>query len=83
MEEGDEESDKEYVADSADSDSSEEGEEDEFVPETLVEPSRQYLLPAPHPILMLSSIPVPIIHWIWTPCKRKIYFSTRLKTITT
>ncbi|RYR19297.1 hypothetical protein Ahy_B03g064051 [Arachis hypogaea] len=34
----------------------EDSDEEEFVPETLVEPSCSYLLPAPHPIPALSSV---------------------------
>ncbi|RYR41974.1 hypothetical protein Ahy_A08g038425 [Arachis hypogaea] len=51
-----EESDEEYVADSNDS-SSEEDEKEEFVPETSVDASVRYLLPAPQLILTLSVVP--------------------------
>ncbi|RYR16537.1 uncharacterized protein LOC107637195 [Arachis ipaensis] len=51
-----EEFDEDYVADSNDSDSSEDDDE-EFVPDTPIEPSRRYLLSAPRPILALSLVP--------------------------
>ncbi|RYQ90348.1 hypothetical protein Ahy_B09g096476 isoform E [Arachis hypogaea] len=56
-EESKEESDEDYMADSADSDSSDSGDEDEFVPETLVQTVVRHVLPPPHPIPPLSTMP--------------------------
>ncbi|RYR17607.1 hypothetical protein Ahy_B03g062310 [Arachis hypogaea] len=50
------ESDGEYIANSNESGSSKDDDEEEFVPETPVEASRRYLLPPPHPISALSSL---------------------------
>ncbi|RYR15252.1 hypothetical protein Ahy_B04g071979 isoform B [Arachis hypogaea] len=55
VEEGDEESDEEYMADSADSDSSEGGDKEEFVPETPAQTVARHVLPPPHPIPALST----------------------------
>ncbi|RYR46991.1 hypothetical protein Ahy_A07g032885 [Arachis hypogaea] len=49
-------SDEEYVVDSNDCGSSKDDEKEEFVLETSVEASIQYLLLAPHPILALSVV---------------------------
>ncbi|RYR47084.1 hypothetical protein Ahy_A07g033014 [Arachis hypogaea] len=54
--------DEEYVADSNESGSSEDDDEEEFVLEISVEASRWYLLPAPHPILALLSVPSLDVH---------------------
>ncbi|RYQ90353.1 hypothetical protein Ahy_B09g096476 isoform F [Arachis hypogaea] len=51
------EQDEDYMADSADSDSSDSGDEDEFVPETLVQTVVRHVLPPPHPIPPLSTMP--------------------------
>ncbi|RYR61191.1 hypothetical protein Ahy_A04g018317 [Arachis hypogaea] len=56
-EEGDEESDEEYVADSVDSDSSKGGNEEEFVPETPAQTMARHVLPPPHPIPVLLTVP--------------------------
>ncbi|XP_057760877.1 uncharacterized protein LOC130981295 [Arachis stenosperma] len=56
-EEGEEESDKDYVTDSANSDSFDGGDEDECVPETLIQTVVCHVLPPPHPILPLSAVP--------------------------
>ncbi|RYR21355.1 hypothetical protein Ahy_B03g066645 [Arachis hypogaea] len=56
-EEGEEESDEDYVEDSADSESSNGGDEDEFVPETPAGAVLRYVLPPPHPISALSAVP--------------------------
>ncbi|XP_057740503.1 uncharacterized protein LOC130957673 [Arachis stenosperma] len=56
-EEGEEESDEDYVADSVDSESSDGGDEDEFVPETPAGAMRCHVLPPPHPIPALSAVP--------------------------
>ncbi|QHO00133.1 uncharacterized protein DS421_13g403850 [Arachis hypogaea] len=55
-EEGKEESDEDYVADSADSDSSDGGDEDECVLETPFQTVARHVLPPPHPILALSAV---------------------------
>ncbi|RYR74095.1 hypothetical protein Ahy_A02g008712 [Arachis hypogaea] len=57
VEEGEEESDEDYVADNADSKSSNGGDEDEFVPETPVGAVPRHVLLPPHPILALSAVP--------------------------
>ncbi|RYR28205.1 hypothetical protein Ahy_B01g052321 [Arachis hypogaea] len=49
MDVGDEDSDKEYVADSNDIDSSEDDDEQEFVPETSAEAAMHYMLTPPSP----------------------------------
>ncbi|XP_015939554.1 uncharacterized protein LOC107465085 [Arachis duranensis] len=54
---GEEESDEDYVADSADSESSDGGDEDEFVPETPAGVVPRHVLPPPHPIPALSAMP--------------------------
>ncbi|RYQ80082.1 hypothetical protein Ahy_Scaffold1g106730 isoform A [Arachis hypogaea] len=56
-EEGDEELNEEYMANSANSDSSERGDEEEFVPETLAQTVAHHVLPPPHPIPTLSAVP--------------------------
>ncbi|RYR05466.1 hypothetical protein Ahy_B06g085332 isoform C [Arachis hypogaea] len=56
-EEGEEESDEDYVADSADNDLSESGDGDECVPETPVQTVARHVLPRPHPISALSAVP--------------------------
>ncbi|RYQ80517.1 hypothetical protein Ahy_Scaffold1g106879 isoform B [Arachis hypogaea] len=56
-EEGEEESDEDYMADSADSDSSDGGDEDECVPETPVQTVVCHVLSPPHPIPPLSAVP--------------------------
>ncbi|RYR22752.1 hypothetical protein Ahy_B03g068056 [Arachis hypogaea] len=56
-EEGEEESDEDYVADSADTKSSDGGDEDEFVPETPAGAAPRHVLPPPHPIPALSAVP--------------------------
>ncbi|RYR54161.1 hypothetical protein Ahy_A06g029415 [Arachis hypogaea] len=56
-EEGEEESDKNYVADSGDSESFDGGDEDEFVPETPVGAVSCHVLPPPHPIPALPVVP--------------------------
>ncbi|XP_057734864.1 uncharacterized protein LOC130950383 [Arachis stenosperma] len=56
--EGEEESDEDYVADSADSDSSDGGNEDECIPKTCPEDDvARHVLPPPHPIPALSAVP--------------------------
>ncbi|RYR64132.1 hypothetical protein Ahy_A03g010265 [Arachis hypogaea] len=55
-EEGEEESDRDYVVDSTDSDSFKGGDEDEFVPETPAQTMARHVLPPPHPILTLSAM---------------------------
>ncbi|XP_057720277.1 uncharacterized protein LOC130934756 [Arachis stenosperma] len=50
-------SDDDYVADSADSDSFDGGDEDEFVPETPVQTVTRHVLPLPHSIPSLSAVP--------------------------
>ncbi|RYR05546.1 hypothetical protein Ahy_B06g085408 isoform D [Arachis hypogaea] len=55
--EGEEELDDDYVANSADSDSSDGGDEDEFVPETPTQTVAHHVLPPPHPIPALSAVP--------------------------
>ncbi|RYR35178.1 hypothetical protein Ahy_A10g050309 [Arachis hypogaea] len=57
IEEGEEETDEDYVADSTDSESSDGGDEDEFVPETPAGTVARHVLPPPHPILALSAVP--------------------------
>ncbi|RYR40832.1 hypothetical protein Ahy_A09g046576 [Arachis hypogaea] len=57
VEEGEEESDEDYVADSVDSDSFDGGDEDECVPETPVQTMVRHVLPPPHPIPPLSAVP--------------------------
>ncbi|QHO53032.1 uncharacterized protein DS421_2g44370 [Arachis hypogaea] len=52
-----EDSDDKYVADCNESGSFEDDDEEKFVLETPVKASRQYLLPFPHPIPVLSSVP--------------------------
>ncbi|XP_072065582.1 uncharacterized protein [Arachis hypogaea] len=54
---GEEESDEDYMADSADSDSSEGGDEDDFVPEMLAQTVARHVLPPPHPIPTLHTVP--------------------------
>ncbi|RYR24665.1 hypothetical protein Ahy_B02g058179 [Arachis hypogaea] len=56
-EEGEEESGEDYVVDSAESESSDGGDEDEFVPETPVWAVPCHVLPPPHPISALSAVP--------------------------
>ncbi|RYQ85645.1 hypothetical protein Ahy_B10g105220 [Arachis hypogaea] len=55
-EECDEESDEAYVADSSDSDSSEGGDDEEFVPEMPTQTVARHVLPPPHPIPALSAV---------------------------
>ncbi|RYQ88807.1 hypothetical protein Ahy_B09g095786 isoform A [Arachis hypogaea] len=55
--EGKEESDADYVADSGDRESSDGGDEDEFVPETPAGAVPRHVLPPPHPISALSVVP--------------------------
>ncbi|RYQ84919.1 hypothetical protein Ahy_B10g104422 isoform D [Arachis hypogaea] len=55
--EGEEESDEDYVADSMDSDLSDSGDEDEYVPETPVQTVARHVLPPPLPIPTLSALP--------------------------
>ncbi|RYR72724.1 hypothetical protein Ahy_A02g006938 [Arachis hypogaea] len=56
-EEGEEESDEDYVADSDDSDLSDSGDENECVPETPVPTAARHVLPLPLPIPALSAVP--------------------------
>ncbi|RYR59546.1 hypothetical protein Ahy_A05g025445 isoform A [Arachis hypogaea] len=56
-EEGEEESDEDYMADSGDNESSDGGDEDEFVLETLAGAVPRHVLPPPHPIPTLSAVP--------------------------
>ncbi|RYQ90524.1 hypothetical protein Ahy_B09g096584 isoform B [Arachis hypogaea] len=56
-EEGEEESDEDYVANNGDSESSNGGDEDEFVSETPAGAAPRHVLPLPHPILALSAMP--------------------------
>ncbi|XP_057760098.1 uncharacterized protein LOC130980433 [Arachis stenosperma] len=56
-EEGDEELNEEYMADSVDSDSSERDDEEEFVPETSAQTVVRHVLPPPHPIPTLLAVP--------------------------
>ncbi|KAL4293216.1 hypothetical protein AHAS_Ahas18G0105900 [Arachis hypogaea] len=56
-EEAEEESDEDYVADSGDSESSDGGKNDEFVPETPAGAVLHHVLPPPHPIPVLSAVP--------------------------
>ncbi|RYQ88941.1 hypothetical protein Ahy_B09g095844 isoform B [Arachis hypogaea] len=56
-EEGEKESDEDYVVDSADSESFDGGNEDEFVPETPVGDVPRHVLPPPHPIPALLAVP--------------------------
>ncbi|XP_057756387.1 uncharacterized protein LOC130975643 [Arachis stenosperma] len=55
--EGEEELDEDYVADTADDDLSDSGDEDECVSETPVQTVVCHVLPPPHPILALSAVP--------------------------
>ncbi|XP_052109286.1 uncharacterized protein LOC127744095 [Arachis duranensis] len=54
---GDKESDEEYAADSADSDSFEEGDDEEFVPKMPTPNVARHVLPPPYPIPALSTMP--------------------------
>ncbi|RYR36401.1 hypothetical protein Ahy_A09g041358 [Arachis hypogaea] len=56
-EEGEEESDEDYVADTADSESSDGGNDDEFVPKTPTGGVARHVLPPPHSIPALSAVP--------------------------
>ncbi|RYR61273.1 hypothetical protein Ahy_A04g018418 [Arachis hypogaea] len=56
-EENEEESDEDYVADSGDSDLSDSGDKNEYVPETPVPTAACHVLPPPLPIPALSAIP--------------------------
>ncbi|RYR00082.1 hypothetical protein Ahy_B07g088134 [Arachis hypogaea] len=56
-EEGEEESDENYMVDSGDSDLSASGDQDECVPETPVPTVARHVLPPPHPIPALSAVP--------------------------
>ncbi|RYR15297.1 hypothetical protein Ahy_B04g072022 [Arachis hypogaea] len=56
-EEGEEELDEDYVADTADNDLSDSGDEDECVPETPVQTVVCHVLPPPHSIPALSAVP--------------------------
>ncbi|XP_015963926.1 uncharacterized protein LOC107487742 [Arachis duranensis] len=56
-EEGEEELDEDYMADSADSDSSDGGDEDECILETPVQTVVRHVLSPPHPIPPLSAVP--------------------------
>ncbi|RYQ94466.1 hypothetical protein Ahy_B08g089380 [Arachis hypogaea] len=56
--EGEEESDENYMADSGDSESSDGGDEDEFVLETHAGAVPRHVLPPPHPIPALSAVPI-------------------------
>ena len=56
-EQGEEESDEDYVTESGDSESFDCGDEDEFVPETPAEAVPRHVLPPPHPIPALSTVP--------------------------
>ncbi|RYR47241.1 hypothetical protein Ahy_A07g033196 [Arachis hypogaea] len=56
-EEGEEESDDDYVVDSVDSDSSDGDDEDGFFPETPGQTVPHHVLPPPHPIPALSAVP--------------------------
>ncbi|RYR41826.1 hypothetical protein Ahy_A08g038263 [Arachis hypogaea] len=56
-EECEEESDEDYVVDNADNDSSDGGDEDECVPEIPVQTMAYHVLPPPHPIPPLSTVP--------------------------
>ncbi|RYR78659.1 hypothetical protein Ahy_A01g003502 isoform B [Arachis hypogaea] len=56
VEEGEEESDEDYVADSVDNESSDGGDENEFVPETPARVVPRHVLPPPHPIPALSAM---------------------------
>ncbi|RYR52177.1 hypothetical protein Ahy_A06g027096 [Arachis hypogaea] len=56
-EEGEEESDEDYVADSGDSDLSDSGDENECVLETPVSTAARHILPPPLAILALSAVP--------------------------
>ncbi|RYR66734.1 hypothetical protein Ahy_A03g012798 isoform K [Arachis hypogaea] len=51
------EQDEDYVADSGDSESSDDNDEDEFVPETPAGAVSRHVLPPPHPIPVLSVVP--------------------------
>ncbi|RYR28443.1 hypothetical protein Ahy_B01g052571 [Arachis hypogaea] len=57
VDEGNEESDEEYMVDNADSDSSKGGDDEEFVPETPAQIVARHILPSPHPISALSAVP--------------------------
>ncbi|XP_057734784.1 uncharacterized protein LOC130950289 [Arachis stenosperma] len=56
-EEGEEDSDEDYVVDSGDSESSDSGDGDEFLPETPVGAVPRHVLPPPYPISALSAVP--------------------------
>ncbi|XP_057720103.1 uncharacterized protein LOC130934561 [Arachis stenosperma] len=56
VEEGEEESDEDYVADSGDSKSSDSEDDDEFVPETPTGAMPRHVLPPPHTIPALSAV---------------------------
>ncbi|RYR78822.1 hypothetical protein Ahy_A01g003684 [Arachis hypogaea] len=56
-EEGEEESDEDYVANNADNESFDGGDEDEFVLETPAGAVARHVLPPLHPILALSAVP--------------------------
>ncbi|RYR11657.1 hypothetical protein Ahy_B04g069174 [Arachis hypogaea] len=55
--EGEEESDEDYVADNADNDLSDSGDEDECVSEIPIQTVARHILPPPHPIQALSAVP--------------------------
>ncbi|RYR72448.1 hypothetical protein Ahy_A02g006666 isoform D [Arachis hypogaea] len=56
-EEGEEELDEDFVAESVNIDSSDGGDEDECVPKTPIQSVTRHVLPPPHPIPPLSAVP--------------------------